>query len=97
MQIEDVFSDLPTLETDRTILRKLRSEDEEDIFHYGSDEEVSRYTAWPTHQTMEDTRLYLMRVLHKYCQHAVALGNRGQRNRKGHWNLRIYGLGCPTC
>ena len=74
MQIEDVFSDLPTLETDRTILRKLRSEDEEDIFHYGSDEEVSRYTAWPTHQTMEDTRLYLMRVLHKYCQHAVALG-----------------------
>lgn len=72
MQIEDVFSDLPTLETDRTILRKLRSEDEEDIFHYGSDEEVSRYTAWPTHQTMEDTRLYLMRVLHKYSQHAVA-------------------------
>ncbi|GIO96025.1 hypothetical protein J14TS5_11110 [Paenibacillus lautus] len=36
MRIEDIFSDLPTLETDRTMLRKLRSEDEQDIFHYGS-------------------------------------------------------------
>ncbi|MGG4090914.1 GNAT family N-acetyltransferase [Paenibacillus lautus] len=72
MRIEDVFSDLPTLETDRTILRKLRSEDEQDIFHYGSDDDVSRYTVWPTHRTMEDTRLYLTRVLHKYSQHSVA-------------------------
>ncbi|MEC0201830.1 GNAT family protein [Paenibacillus lautus] len=72
MRIEDIFSDLPTLETDRTMLRKLRSEDEQDIFHYGSDDDVSRYTAWPTHRTMEDTRNYLNKVLQKYEQHAVA-------------------------
>ncbi|VTR42005.1 N-acetyltransferase GCN5 [Actinobacillus pleuropneumoniae] len=72
MRIEDIFSDLPTLETGRTILRKLRSEDEQDIFRYGSDDEVSRYTSWPTHQTMEDTRHYLNKVLQKYDQHAVA-------------------------
>ncbi|WP_127591334.1 GNAT family N-acetyltransferase [Paenibacillus lautus] len=72
MRIEDIFSDLPTLETERTILRKLRSEDEQDIFHYGSDDDVSRYTAWPTHRTMEDTRNYLNKVLQKYEQHAVA-------------------------
>ncbi|MCM3259181.1 GNAT family N-acetyltransferase [Paenibacillus lautus] len=72
MQIEDIFSDLPTLETDRTILRKLRSEDEPDIFRYGSDDEVSRYTSWPTHQTMEDTRHYLNKVLQKYDHHDVA-------------------------
>lgn len=72
MRKEDIFSDLPTLETDRTILRKLRSEDEQDIFHYGSDDDVSRYTAWPTHRTMEDTRNYLNKVLQKYEQHAVA-------------------------
>jgi [ribosomal protein S5]-alanine N-acetyltransferase len=72
MRIEDIFSDLPTLETDRTILRKLRSEDEQDIFQYGSDDDVSRYTAWPTHRTMEDTRSYLTKVLQKYNHHAVA-------------------------
>lgn len=72
MRIEDIFSDLPTLETGRTILRKLRSEDEPDIFRYGSDDEVSRYTSWPTHQTMEDTRHYLNKVLQKYDHHAVA-------------------------
>lgn len=38
MRIEDIFSDLPTIETDRTMLRKLRTEDEQDIFHYGSDD-----------------------------------------------------------
>ncbi|ACX66712.1 GNAT family N-acetyltransferase [Paenibacillus sp. Y412MC10] len=72
MRIEDIFSDLPTLETGRTILRKLRSEDEPDIFRYGSDDEVSRYTSWPTHQTMADTRHYLNKVLQKYDHHAVA-------------------------
>lgn len=72
MRIEDVFADLPSLETDRTLLRQLRREDEQDIFSYGSDEEVSRYTAWPAHRTMEDTRLYLSRVLDKYSNNTVA-------------------------
>ncbi|WP_054957307.1 GNAT family N-acetyltransferase [Paenibacillus dakarensis] len=72
MQIDDIFSDLLTLETERTILRKLRREDEQDIFLYGSDDDVSMYTAWPTHKTIEDTRTYLSKVLNKYNNKAVA-------------------------
>ena len=72
MQIDDIYSDLPNLETERTILRKLRSEDEQDLFLYASNDEVSRYTVWSTHRTIEDTRIYLARVLNKYNNKTVA-------------------------
>lgn len=93
MRIEDTFSDLPTLETGRTILRKLRSEDEQDIFRYGSDDEVSRYTSWPTHQTMEDTRHYLNKVLQKYNQHAVAPWGSWTKKPEGSSELQDLWLG----
>jgi ribosomal-protein-alanine N-acetyltransferase len=41
MNIEDVFGDLPTLYTERLILRKFRLEDAKDVFEYASDPEVS--------------------------------------------------------
>jgi [ribosomal protein S5]-alanine N-acetyltransferase len=42
MKVEDIFSDLQTLDTERMKLRKLNFEDEQDIFSYCSDEEVSK-------------------------------------------------------
>lgn len=56
MNLESVFGNLPTLETERLILRKVRSEDIEDLRDYGSNEEVSKYVTWQTHQTLADTR-----------------------------------------
>ncbi|MVO99536.1 GNAT family N-acetyltransferase [Paenibacillus lutrae] len=66
MKAEDVFKDLPVLETDRTILRKLRLEDAQDIFEYCSDDEVSQYTTWFSHLTLEDTAGFIERVLNAY-------------------------------
>jgi len=72
MKVSDIYSELPTLETERTRLRKLRQEDEQDLFDYCSDEEVARYTAWPHHKSIEDTRDYLNRVFDKYNNQSVS-------------------------
>ncbi|WP_282942072.1 GNAT family N-acetyltransferase [Paenibacillus sp. RC67] len=69
---EMIFSKLPVLETERTILRKLQFKDAEDMFRYGSNEEVSKYTTWPTHQSLEDTRRFIEAVMNAYEEHKIA-------------------------
>ncbi|MCR5079293.1 MAG: GNAT family N-acetyltransferase, partial [Bacilli bacterium] len=45
-----------TLITERLILRKLKQEDAEAIFHnWASDPEVARYVTWPAHTSIETT------------------------------------------
>jgi ribosomal-protein-alanine N-acetyltransferase len=58
-KIDEVLKDLPTLETERLILRKMTLEDAEAIFAYASDPEVSRYTLWETHLSIEESRAFL--------------------------------------
>lgn len=66
MEIEKVFGDLPTLETERLILRKVTLEDVEDMHAYGSNEAVSKYVSWDTHETISDTKDFVELVLNKY-------------------------------
>lgn len=66
MNIEKIYSDLPILETERLILRKVTKEDIEDMYLYGSDEEVSKYVTWNTHETIADTKGFVEFVLNKY-------------------------------
>ncbi len=48
------------IETARLVLRRPRAEDAHAIFtRYASDPEVTRYMAWPTHQTLDDTYAFL--------------------------------------
>ncbi len=68
MDVEDIFKDLPVLETDRTILRKIEKNDVQDIFAYCSDEEVSKYTTWDTHQKIEDTENFVHFVCDRYSK-----------------------------
>ncbi|MBI3997987.1 MAG: GNAT family N-acetyltransferase [Armatimonadetes bacterium] len=72
LNVEDVFGDLPSLETPRLVLRRLTRDDAEDIFAYGSDPEVTRYTGWQTHRTIEDSRVFLNGVLALYESKQVA-------------------------
>ena len=55
--------DLPeqflTLQTPRLILRKLAITDADDIFAYASDPQVTTYTAWATHRSINETYEYL--------------------------------------
>jgi [ribosomal protein S5]-alanine N-acetyltransferase len=58
------------IETQRLILQRLRYEDAEQIFYtYASKPEATRYLAWPTHVSIEDTRSFL--------RYAIDSWNRG--------------------
>ncbi|RJE90515.1 N-acetyltransferase [Paenibacillus sp. 1011MAR3C5] len=63
---------MPRLETERTILRKISLEDAADMFEYCSDDEVSQYTTWNSHQSIEDTRAFIQYILNKYDQQQLA-------------------------
>lgn len=66
MMIEDVFHNIPTLETERIILRRLRMADAEDLFAYASDPEVARHVVWDTHRSIEDSKSFLGSVIEQY-------------------------------
>jgi [ribosomal protein S5]-alanine N-acetyltransferase len=55
---------VPIIETKRLILRAPRMEDSEDIFAaYAQDTEVTRYLVWAPHNSVNETREFLQRVL----------------------------------
>lgn len=56
------------METERLILRNLVSQDLESIYEWTSDEEVTRYLTWPTHQNKETTKRILDQWLEEYKQ-----------------------------
>ncbi len=62
----DTFSNLPIIETERLILRKLLYSDKEDIFYYASKPEVAKYTLWYPHQSKVDTLEFLNIVYEGY-------------------------------
>ncbi|MFC4403859.1 GNAT family N-acetyltransferase [Gracilibacillus xinjiangensis] len=72
MKVEDIYGDLPRLETDRLILRKMTLEDAEDIYLYGSDEEVSKYVTWNTHQSLSDTKGFVEFIINQYENSQIA-------------------------
>jgi ribosomal-protein-alanine N-acetyltransferase len=65
-KVGEVLKDLPTLVTDRLILRKMTPDDAEAVFAYASDPEVTRYVIWETHRSVEDSRAFLDLLTSKY-------------------------------
>jgi ribosomal-protein-alanine N-acetyltransferase len=72
MEVEHIFGNLPTLETERLILRKITLEDVEDMYSYGSNEEVSKWVTWDTHHTLSDTKEFVEFVRSQYENKKVA-------------------------
>lgn len=72
MEVKDVYGNLPVLETERTIPRKIRRDDLNDMFNYCSDEAITKYTTWYRHQSLEDTRGYIDFILSTYDNQEVA-------------------------
>jgi ribosomal-protein-alanine N-acetyltransferase len=58
--------DLPRLETERLVLRKLTAADAEAMFAYASDPEVARTTTWEAHASLDATRHFLRLVRYWY-------------------------------
>ncbi|WP_088042961.1 GNAT family N-acetyltransferase [Bacillus sp. EAC] len=72
MKIEDIFSNFPTLESERIRLRKLTSHDAESLFNYASNPEVTKYVTWETHHTIEDSKQFINYVLELYKESKIA-------------------------
>ncbi len=62
-----LFRHLPTLETDRLLLRPLRLTDAEDVFAYAGDPEMTHYTTWTAHRSLADSRHFLQAKLRSYA------------------------------
>lgn len=62
----DFYFSMPTLETERLILRKLRMQDAKDMFEYSRDPLVAQHVLWTAHTTISDSRGTIRYQLHKY-------------------------------
>lgn len=58
-QVTNIFYDLPTLETDRLVLRKVQPEDLQDLYEIYSDLQVVEYVACELDLSIEDTQKWL--------------------------------------
>lgn len=82
IHVQDVYQNLPRLETDRLVLRKLALDDLEDVYAYSSDEQVTRYLRWGPHASLEQTESYIRGVLQEYRQ-----------GRDGTWGIEYRASG----
>lgn len=54
-----LFSKIPTLETERLILRRMKTSDAEDMYEYAKRADVTEYLLWEPHVCLQQTRDYL--------------------------------------
>ncbi len=57
--LTDIFASIPTLETERLILRQIKPKDAEDMYAYSKDPEVTRYLLWCEHPSLAHTAAYI--------------------------------------
>ncbi|WP_245807668.1 GNAT family N-acetyltransferase [Halobacillus massiliensis] len=69
----NVLENLPVLETERLILRKISKSDVNDMYAYGSNPLVSEYVTWETHTCQEDTEGFIDLILEGYLNKEKAL------------------------
>lgn len=61
-----VFSNMPTLETERLILRPMQISDADDMFRYASRRDVTEFLLWSPHPTKSYTEDYLRCIRARY-------------------------------
>lgn len=79
---QEIYRDLPRLETERLVLRKLTLSDLGDVFAYSSDEAVTRHLRWGPHETRAQTEVYLRDVVQEY-----------REGRDGPWGIKYRETG----
>ena len=68
--IAETFKHIPTLETSRLCLRRMKPSDAEDVFDYASRPETSKYLLWYPHEDLSYTKKYLKYIDKRYSQGA---------------------------
>lgn len=66
LSAQEVFSDLPVLETPRLILRKATMRDARDLYAYCRDPAVAEHVLWNAHRSLLDSRSYVRFLLRQY-------------------------------
>lgn len=69
MRCEDVyslFSHMPTLETERLVLRRMQVSDCYDMYEYARLAEVAEHLTWSPHVSVDYTKEYLSHLSHHY-------------------------------
>ena len=72
MNIQDIYSDLPPLKTERLLLRKITTEDLDDFYAWASDPDVTQYVTWYSHTNPEETQEFINRILGRYKYAKIA-------------------------
>ena len=65
-QIYNIFSRIPTLETERLLLRAMKISDAEDMYSYARRTDVTEYLLWSPHQSFFYTKDYLQYIESRY-------------------------------
>lgn len=65
-EIQKLFSNIPTLTTERLTLRKMSKSDAEDMFEYSRLDKVTEYLRWYSHPDIAHTRRHLAMVEREY-------------------------------
>ncbi len=61
-----IFSNIPTLETERLTLRRIRIDDVEDMYEYSKDDFVTKYLIWSPHIDQKYTLEYINYIQQRY-------------------------------
>ena len=61
-----IFANIPTLETDRLVLRKIRIDDVDDMYEYSRSASVTKYLVWSPHPDKEYTFEYINFLQSRY-------------------------------
>ena len=71
--LNDALRDLPQIETERLLLRRIRLDDAPDLFAYASDAAVTATLTWDTHLAIDASLDYIERVVASYDASAGAI------------------------
>ncbi|GAB3535547.1 GNAT family N-acetyltransferase [Pontibacter brevis] len=66
------FNQLPSIETQNLLLRKVTLSDAEDVFAFTSDSRTSERLTWEPHKDVDHTRNFLRSLIEKYEQNVAA-------------------------
>ncbi len=67
-KIKEVFSNIPNLETERLLLRRIELSDAQDMYEYSCDKELTKYLTWASHTSLSETTRYIRLLEKKYMK-----------------------------
>ncbi|HDX9580413.1 TPA: GNAT family N-acetyltransferase [Bacillus pseudomycoides] len=82
MEYKNIAEKYPTLITERLCLRPLTIQDADDVFEYASNPEIATYTVWYSHETLEDSQIFVQSILDQYEKGEMATYGIELKNEK---------------